>query len=510
MTDPARYHHILHDQGTPSSLRPGLLSVAGTAELLTWAALYLFVTYVIQFHIVAAPYDSDTAYHAAVGSLIREHGILRSFPWTPFSWLSDHYADKELLFHLLFVPFIGLGWITASKLVGMLLGAVLLAVLYLILRAEGVRFAGIWALVPLITSDVFLFRFALVRPHLMSITLAFLLLWAALRGRLWLLFAAAALYPWSYVAFWQVPVILLAIVESARVLSGERIQWRPAAAACAGIVIGWAIHPNSINLLRFNWIQMVDVLFKNAWQTAPGIELGKEFLPFTIQQWGQYLFAGVAMVITGLILGWRERRRDPGLLAFAVAALAFGLLTARTARFAEYFIPFAAATMALAARAIPWRGVVIAVVAVLLLYTAKPLSETVQGLHSRTERMPPQLASWLQQRIPAGSQVFTTEWGHTGTLLLALPDRKFIVALDPTLFLVKDPALYRLWYEIPRFPRPGMAEVIRKRFGARFVISFLDERFSPFYFQLASEPGVRALLLSDEYWVVFDLGGSPR
>jgi len=54
-----------------------------------------------------------------------------------------------------------------------------------------------------------------------------------------------------------------------------------------------------------------------------------------------------------------------------------------------------------------------------------------------------------------------------------------------------------------------MEEVIRNRFGARFVISFLDERFSPFYFQLASEPGVRALLLSDEYWVVFDLGGPP-
>jgi len=114
------------------------------------------------------------------------------------------------------------------------------------------------------------------------------------------------------VAFWQVPVILLAIVESARLLSGERIEWRPAATAGAGIVIGWAVHPNSINLLKFNWIQMVDVLFKNAWQTAQGIELGKEFLPFTIQQWGQYLLAGVAMVIAGLVVGWRSASATPG------------------------------------------------------------------------------------------------------------------------------------------------------------------------------------------------------
>jgi hypothetical protein len=121
--------------------------------------------------------------------------------------------------------------------------------------------------------------------------------------------------------------------------------------------------------------------------------------------------------------------------------------------------------------------------------------------------MPPQLASWLQQRIPVGSQIFTTEWGHTGTLMLALPDRKFIVALDPTLFLVRDPELYRLWYELPRHPRPGMAETIRKRFKAQFVISLFDERFFNFYFQLSSEPGVKALLLSEENWVVFDLGG---
>jgi hypothetical protein len=285
------------------------------------------------------------------------------------------------------------------------------------------------------------------------------------------------------------------------------VQWKPSAVSLAGIIIGWGLHPNAVNLLRFNWIHMVDVLLVNAWQSRQGIELGLEFLPFTAEQWVRWLLAAVAMTLTGLVLGWRGRKQDSGLLVFSLAALAFGILSARTARFAEYFIPFAAVTMARASRAIPWRGIVIAVFAVSLLYTAKPLSETVQGLNAKREIMPSQLASWLRQRIPVGSQVFTTEWGHTGTLMLALPDRKFIVALDPTLFLVKDPRLYRLWYELPRRPRSGMADIIRKNFGARFVIGFLDERFVNFYMQLSSEPGVKALLLSDDTWLVFDLGG---
>ena len=474
-------------------------------QLPCWAVVYLLIAGLLQFYVVSLPFDADTAYHAAVGRLISEHGILRSFPWTPFSWLAEHYADKELLFHLLFVPFIGLGWITAAKIVGTILESLLLFVIYVVLRAEKVRFAGLWALLPLVTSDVFVFRFALVRPHLLSLSLAFLLLWAAARGRFLLLAVVSALYPWSYVAFWQLPLILLCAVEAARFASGERVQWRPAATVMAGVLLGWALHPNSLNLWKFNWIHMVDVLFKNAWQSREGIELGPEFLPFTVEQWLRWLLGAVAMAVTGLVIGWRNRRNDSLLLAFAFAAAVFWILTGRTARFAEYFIPFSAVTMALASRSISWRWCAPAVFATVLIYSGEPLSETLHGLGTKTERIPPQLASSLQQQIPVGSQVFTTDWGHTGTLMLALPDRRFIVALDPTLFLVKDPALYRLWFTIPRRPRPGIAEVIRQRFGARYVVSFWDQRFSKFYYILASEPGIKTLLVSD-MWMVYDLG----
>jgi hypothetical protein len=474
-----------------------------------WAGAYLLIDGVIQFYFVSVPWDADTAYHVAVGRLIQQHGFLHAFPWTPFSWLSDHYADKELFLHLLFVPLANVSWITASKIVGTFLGAALLFALYFVLRAEKVQSAGIWALLPLVASDVFVFRFSLVRPHLMSIPLALLFLWAAVRGRLVLLAFISAIYPWSYVAFWQLPLILLFAVEVAQFFSGEHMQWKPAVAVLAGIALGWVLHPNSVNLFKFNWIIMVDVLFKNAWQSKENIELGQEFLPFTVAQWTEWLLACVCMAIAGLLLAWRSRKRDFVSLAFAFVTIAFGILTARTARFAEYFIPFSVATFALATRRIPWRTIPIIVLCVILPYTGFALSETLRGIGTKAERIPPSLASWLQQQIPRGSQVFTTEWGHTGTLMLALPDRKFIVALDPTLFLLKDPQLYQLWYGLPRNPQPGIAQIIRRRFGARFVISFWDERFMKFYYLLSSESGVRALLVSD-MWMVFDLGGSPQ
>jgi len=242
-----------------SSRLTGIADFLNSWRPIVWATLYVGIACSIQFFIINAPVDLDSAYHAAVGRLIRQYGILHNFPWTPFSWLSDHYADKELLFHLLFVPFAGMDWILAVKIVGTLIGSALLFTMYTVLRKEGVRFAGLWAIFPLVTADVFLWRFALVRPHLISIGLALVVLWAAVNNRRMVVMIFSAIYPWAYVA-WLLPVVLAAISEAAGMLSGRKWRWGIITAALIGTILGIILHPNAMNLLRFTWIQIVDVL----------------------------------------------------------------------------------------------------------------------------------------------------------------------------------------------------------------------------------------------------------
>jgi len=462
---------------------------------------------VLQFVFVPVPHDADTAYHAAVGELVRRHGILRAFPWTPFSWLAENYADKELLFHLMFVPLGGLGWMTAAKIVGTVAGASVLVALFLVLRAEGVRWAGLWAFLPLVASSAFLFRFLLVRPHLLSIALAIVLLWAAARGRLLLVGAAAFLYPWAYVA-WFLPLVLVGLAELARVLSGERIRWRPAVVAVAGIALGVVVHPNGANLVRFSWLVVGDVLVRNAWGGRRGLEMGTEFEPFTGAQWLELLLLVAAMALAAAVLAWRARRATPVPLAFALAALAFGALTLRTARFAEYLVPLSVAALALAVGASGLRRAALAPVAlaaVALLYQGWEEAGLLSRLREWPNRIPGYVARVMRAGIPEGAQVFTCEWGLTGYLMLALPERKFMVALDPTLFQVQDPERYQLWYVATRRPPPGVASLVRERFGARYVACFYDPQFEAFNAELARDPSVRTLLVSDD-WNVYDLG----
>jgi hypothetical protein len=472
-----------------------------------WVLLFLVIAVSLQLF-VPYPIDDDTAYHFTVGQLINKHGILHSFPWTPFSWQFDHYADKEFLFHLLFVPLGGLGFVTAARVVGALAGALVLITLYFILRAEKVPYGGVWSLL-LLTCSEFVFRLALVRPHLLSITLALILIWAYAQGRLRIVAIVAFLYPLSYVAFWQIPLILVAAAESARLLAGERARWKSALTVLVGIAVGVAVHPNTLNLLGINWIHMVNVLIENAWGKKPEFEnIAKEFNPYTVEQWGRYLFIVTLMAGSALVLSWRERRKDPMPLAVAAAAVLFGLLTARSLRFVEYFAPFSVAALAITSRPLAKRWLAPALLGVSLLYLLTFGREPFKIIASKTEYIEPRIERYFTQVIPEGSQVFTCGWDQTGNLMLALPERRFIVAADPTLFAKKDPDLYRIWRRIPLDAPIDSVEAIRQLFKSRYVICMNFEAYWPFFDRLEKNPDVRTLI-AEKRWVFFDLGEPP-
>lgn len=481
-------------------------SVRNQWPVSVWFMVYLCIAGALQWY-TSYPWDSDTAYHFAVGKLLRQYGILHTFPWTPFSWFSDNYADDKLIFHLLFVPLANLDYVTASRIVGTLAGAVILFVLYLILRAERVRYAGLWAAAPLASSVLFIFRFVQVRPSLLSISLALFFLWAAGRGRLKSLAVVSAIFPWAYIAFWQIPVLLLLASETASFLAGRNIQWKPVAVTAAGIAFGVATHPNAANLLAYNWLTMSEILFRNAWMTKVGFDMGAELAPYPLGGWIQGLSINVLMTGTAALFAWRSRKGETVALAFALAAIGFCALTMKSARFAEYFVPFSVAAMALSSRSINWRLLAPVMVGASLIFTVVVGNRSLAGLAKLEEEMDPQVASTLQQVIPKGAQVFTTGWQYTGLLMLTLPERYFMVALDPTFFYKKDPELYRLWYQLTHDedPPPGTAEIIRQRFGARYVIVDNPQAAKKFNFRLFFEPGVRVLVNSAQ-WMAFDLG----
>jgi hypothetical protein len=274
----------------------------------------------------------------------------------------------------------------------------------------------------------------------------------------------------------------------------------------AGLAAGLLLHPNFPEILRLSWIQTVDVLFVTSWTGKAGFELGTEFQP--LEPGALLRFASLPFLFTSaaLLPAWRSRRIDPLPLVFTLAALAFAVMTARTARFIEYLAPFAAAALALSLRDRPRGGRrAAALIAGSLVFTLLVGLKPIQDLAQRGDDIPPRFMAALERWVPPGAQVFTCEWGLTGELMLALPERRFLVALDPVFFWKKDPEKYRRWFETVHQGPPDAAEIVRREFGARHVICFNRPEWQRFFAALERDTAVRARLRSP-YWYVYDLG----
>lgn len=481
-------------------MEPSAPPRTGWRVLAAWAPAWLALAALAQM-LTRVPFDADTSYHLAVAQLMARHGpFLKSFPWTPFSWLADHYADKELLFHLLLLPVANLPPPIASMIAGTVFGALALAALHAVLRAERVPRAEIWVLALLTVSGLFLYRFILVRPHLLSIALAILVGWAAARRRHVVLGVACFLYPLAYVG-WSAALVLVVLAEIATLLGGNRPRFASFGAAVLGLSAGLLVHPNFPDNLRFAWTQIYDVLFVTAWQARTGFDLGSEFQAPGLGGVLRFVLLPGALAVAALLQGFRARREDPLPLALGSMACAYLVMTLRTERFMEYLAPFAVAAAAVAfAKRWPPLGTAVAGVgaATLLAVGSGPLTLVMERIAS----MAPETASRLRAEVPEGAQVFTCGWGETGELMLALPERRFLVALDPVFFHKKDADLYRLWYGTVHQPPARPAEIVRDRFGASFALCDAAPAYQPFIQAMAADPEARLVFRSFR-WFLF-------
>lgn len=447
------------------------------------------------------PYDGDTAYHLAVARLIREHGFLQSFPWTPFSWLADHYADKELLFHLLLVPVATLPLAIAAKIAGTIATGAVLITVHEILVGNRVERAGLWTLLLLLACPAFVFRIALVRPHVVAISLALWLTYLLAERRLRWIFVVSVLYPLSYVA-WHTAVAIAVLVELARVLARGRSDWRPLASVMGGLAVGLLVHPNFPNILTFFWVQNVEILMKTAWAGKAGFDLGREFGAMKPGMFFLQMVIPVGLLLSGAWRGWRDR--TPVDVAFLLVALAFIVLSARTERFIEYAAPFT-----IVAAALWWRRQDVPRLPVFAAMGALVLHGGMQAypialLRSRVDAFPPPMRAAVETLIPEGAQVFTCSWHFTGEMLLALPNRRFMVALDPVLFFYSDPERYQRWFDLVRNPPPDVALIIQDTFNAPYVLCETWQGWLPFLGALDRDPHAEALLHSP-LWNVYRL-----
>lgn len=514
------------------------LGLAGLAVVLFYSSARLAAP---------APWSYDEYYHLGMARELRAHFPLRSFPWTPFSLVSEHFADGVPLFHAALMPFAG--WpLERAGLAGVMVGQVfVLACLGVALWRLRVRHAWAHMLGMATLGSLFAMRFDMCRPQLLLVGFSLLFLGLLVTGaRPWALAVVAGFFGLAhaggwiavfYTAVWGAAGWLLPAEQggirgtlgtvgtvgtgvegtgATRKTNARRLLWLPVVVVAGGWLAGQLIHPNFPYNLRLMAIANLVVPFQAspAGNAALRSQIGEELAPpglgILAEQWTIFL-APLAVAATLL----RERRlRTRATLTTALVALAFLLLGALLLRrMLEVGAPLA--LLALAALAAERRrqglggllgGWTAWAAAVALLVGATWTAATVRLYGFGRSSPPREMARWLGEHGRPGERVFTAQWADSAPLFYSAPRLQSLVALDPTLFFAKDPRLFQEYVDVVQGRRPDAARIVRERFGARWVTIWQAPVYERFAEHLVATPGVR-LVYRDSDYVIADLGG---
>lgn len=470
-----------------------------------WPWLSYVVVYALAFIVLmvfqSSTYfaDPDSFYHAKMAILIRDQGIVRQFPWLDLTVLGQNYTDQHFLYHVLLIPFVTwLPPLVGLKLATVVFGATLFTALYWMFRRLRVRWPLLFVLVLLLIRP-FTFRISLAKAPSTSLIFLFI-------GMLWMfeyklrrLFALAFVYVWYYGGFpllgitsviigatsWLhnrfvthhdshrfVNKLLALIGRHRRVEHSRHLNGKMIVVVVGGLAAGLVLNPYFPANLTFYYHQLVNIGIIN-FQKVIGV--GNEWYPYSL---GDLLangaFASLLLLIACIGIVMRFRAQSKQSWALAIMTIFTFLLTIKSRRYVEYYIPmavvFSAVSISDTLRGLPWSNIqqtfkrwflstargrwAAALIAMYLVFGVgwlagrdfrNELSDLRQGF--RLDRFTV-VSTWLREHTPVGSRIIHSDWDEFPVLFYHNTHNTYIVGLDPTFLYKADPDRYWTWVNI--------------------------------------------------------------
>ncbi|MGI8735468.1 MAG: hypothetical protein ACR2LM_19460 [Pyrinomonadaceae bacterium] len=465
--------------------------------------------------------DFDGYYHIKWSRLLWEglrHGNFPPlFSWLPLTTLNSRdYVDHHLLFHIFQIPFTFADLRLGAKVASIIFASLAVLACYWLLLKFRIRYAFIWLLALLACSAPFLFRINMAKAPPLAIIYLVAGIFLLFKKKYWPLVPLAFVFALTYdmvvllilaACFW---VIVIAWTE-------RRFEWRPLVWVLLGTAAGFVINPYFPHNLQLFCEHLRIKLTPSDFST----KVGQEWYPYNSWEFiGNSVVACVAMLIGYLAFDPGDRKRAHHPLFFLLFATALMIMTARWKRIAEYWPPFAVMFAAFSLqpwiagarsaftnlptdvmdelqpfldrdelaissqedeRAVLWRTIIIAVIAVVLGF-AFALNLRVTMVDIGTSERHDYFragAGWMRANVPPGELIFNTDWDDFPRLFYFDPTHRYVSGLDPTYLFDKDPALSKLYDRVTLGEEADPGPLVRDRFGARYV--FTDNGHNDFY-----------------------------
>ncbi len=455
--------------------------------------------------------EFDSYYHVKMAELIRDHGILHTFPWLQYTILRDHYVDLHFLFHILLIPFVtGLGPILGAKVFVIVVVSLSFLLLYLFLKKYELHGAAWFTLFALFTmSWTFYLRMSSIRDISLSLLLLMAGIYAIAYHKKWWAGIICGLYVWAYGGFVFLPIFAL-IYFIAQILMGERPQGSVVLAVFVGMALGLLINPYFPDYFR--------ILYAHLFPAGLGAKStsAKEWAPIDTWSWVQFNYIPALVLFGGIVIALiNHLKQNAKSVAVFIFTLFFLALTWKSRRFVEYssfFMPFSGFLLVkdfVDKKRDEWRRggafkkidnwVYASAVAILMpLSIGFAKSEITQArnytvtLFSMSALL--KAHGYLLENAQDGDIVFTDAWDVFPRYFFVNSKTYYIVGLDPEFlneyegppFEGEKGRLYDIFVQISSGADGSNLERIRDVFHAKWVIVNIDH--PQFYQNLKEQP----------------------
>lgn len=460
------------------------------------------------------------------------------FDWTklkipflvmPWSVQSTGFTDHHFLYHLFLVPFIYfLDPLIGLKLTTILFATLAIVTFFWLLKKLKIKGAWIYTLILLVTNP-FIFRLNLAKAQALALIALFLGLYFITERKYLHLFVLSFFYVWFY-GGWPIIFVITVIYIFCSYLAPtksniiERLKFKIQnlkvkqnpksktiikfikskfnqkilhyqnfklfSAVSSGLIAGLVVNPYFPKNLYFYWQQIVQIAVLN-YQKIIGV--GGEWYPYNFLE----LIASSALVFILLVFGLtlfylNFRKQSTVSWTFLLLAIFFFILTLKSRRNVEYFVPiailFSAASINnfliladfknflvdlkkfILENKIFILGLIIPLVLLPYVVYRDVRAVYLDNLAGFSFDQFKQSSDWLKNNSKAGQIVFHSDWDEFPILFYHNSLNYYIVGLDPTFMYNYNKDLYWQWYNVTiGQEKENLYSIIKNNFGADFV-----------------------------------------
>ena len=400
-------------------------------------------------------YDADGYLHIRMAEFLRDMGPRYNFHWARYSTFSDHFSDKDFLYHLFLIPFTFFKDIFLGvKFASVIFASLLFFTFYLILKKHSNKTILPFFLLAFFFSDMFLEKISAPRPLTIVILITLLAIHFIIKRQYFWVFFIGVFYSLIHVTS-PLLIFYAFIVEAVRYFDKKEFYPKNILFAFLGVLAGFLIHPNFPN--NFMVFYLNSVLVPLYTMTTGVLELGAEFFPLNTRE---YLL-GYPVIIIGLVLliyaaiSKRPKARFETNVFLALALFFFvlsficrrylghGYLIMLIA-FSSYFSDCMEPKKKVNKIALVLVCILIALLGFNSFKSARYNAFVARVINGHYE----QVGRWMAKNIPEGELIFHANWSDSQYFIGLNPKDDYFVTLDPVYMYYWDPNLYKLYRDV--------------------------------------------------------------